>query len=99
MISEVKWEKAILNAFGIISRRSSKDPQNRGSLLFKMPAISHLGILFPAHPKKSEKKGKSPLENTEKAYIFVGFDYLPKILSMNNLSCANDLEKPYLFKP
>ena len=61
-----------------------------------MPAISHLGILFPAHPKKSEKKGKSPLENTEKAYIFVGFDYLPKILSMNNLSCANDLEKPYL---
>ena len=62
-----------------------------------MPAISHLGILFPARPKKSEKKGKSPLENTEKAYIFVGFDYLPKILSMNNLSCANYLEKPYLF--
>jgi hypothetical protein len=38
-----------------------------------MPPIPHLGSLFPAPLKKSGKKGKSPLENTEKAYIFVGF--------------------------
>jgi len=53
---------------------------------------------FYSLPAKSpEKKGKNPLEFTGKAYIFVAFDYHPKILSMNNLSCTNYLEKPYLF--
>jgi hypothetical protein len=58
--------------------------------------IPHLGNLFPPS-KKSEKKEKSPLENTGKAYIFVSSDIHPKILSIKNLSWTNYLEKPYLF--
>jgi hypothetical protein len=62
------------------------------------PVMPLFGDFIPCG-KKSRKKGENPLEFTGKAYIFVGFDYLPKILSIKNLSCANDLEKPYLFKP
>jgi hypothetical protein len=96
MLSE-KLEKLIPNAFGKVPQ-DLKDPQNCGSFLLKTTVIPHLEDFYSLpRLKKSEKKGKSPLEFTRKAYIFVDSNIHPKILSMNNLSCANYLEKPYLF--
>jgi len=44
-----------------------------------------LGNFVPTPLKSPKKKGKSPLEFTGKAYIFVGSDIHPKILSIKNL--------------
>jgi hypothetical protein len=69
-----------------------------GSGLLPSGALSSLfGALYSLPQKSPKKKGKSPLVFTGKAYIFVGSDIHPKILSIKNLSWTNYLEKPYFF--
>ena len=85
MISGANWEKIIPNGFVGNFHKILKTRDSAGFYRLKCPVIPYLGILFPSPHKKSKKKGKSPLENTEKAYIFVSFNWLPKILSIKNL--------------
>jgi len=88
VLSEASGKKVILNAFG----KTPQDLKTRGiaGLFYsKSLVICHFGDFIPCSSKMSGKKGKSPLEFTGKAYIFVSSDIHPKILSIKNLSCAN----------